>query len=53
MSLASPPVSASGFASDIEKRTIRKVQTRLLPFMFLLYIVAVLDRVNVGFAALT
>ncbi len=29
-----------------------KVTRRLIPFMFLLYIVAFLDRVNVGFAAL-
>lgn len=47
-----PPASPA-LASDIERRTIRKVQLRLLPFMFILYIVAVLDRVNVGFAALT
>ena len=30
----------------------RKVTTRLIPFLFVLYIVAWLDRVNVGFAAL-
>ncbi len=29
-----------------------KVSRRLLPFLFLLYIVCFLDRVNVGFAAL-
>lgn len=32
--------------------TLRKVTMRLIPFLFLLYIVAWLDRVNVGFAAL-
>jgi len=32
---------------------IRKIQWRILPFIFLLYIVAFLDRVNIGFAALT
>jgi ACS family tartrate transporter-like MFS transporter len=31
---------------------LRKVSWRLMPFLFLLYIVAWLDRVNVGFAAL-
>lgn len=31
---------------------LRKISWRLLPFLFLLYIVAWLDRVNVGFAAL-
>ena len=29
-----------------------KVRRRLVPFLFLLYIVAYLDRINVGFAAL-
>jgi ACS family tartrate transporter-like MFS transporter len=32
--------------------TLRKVTRRLLPFLFVLYIAAWLDRVNVGFAAL-
>ena len=36
----------------IEEITIRKVTWRLIPFLFLLYVVAWLDRVNVGFAAL-
>ena len=31
---------------------VRKLTTRLLPFLFLLYVVAYLDRINVGFAAL-
>lgn len=31
---------------------LNKVTTRLIPFMFVLYIVAYLDRVNVGFAKL-
>jgi len=36
----------------IEQTTIKKVTWRLIPFLLLLYIVAWLDRVNVGFAAL-
>jgi len=36
----------------LEQTTIRKVSRRLIPFLFILYIVAWLDRVNVGFAAL-
>lgn len=32
--------------------TVRKIGLRLLPFLFLLYIVAFLDRVNVSFAGL-
>src|SRR5215510_6633778 len=34
------------------KATVRKIAVRLLPFLFLLYIVAFLDRVNVSFAGL-
>ncbi len=34
------------------RNVIRKVSLRLLPFLFTLYVVAYLDRVNVGFAAL-
>ena len=37
---------------DIEHRTIRKVMWRLVPFLFVCYFVAYLDRVNVGFAKL-
>jgi len=36
----------------IEERTIRKVMWRLMPFLFVCYFVAYLDRVNVGFAKL-
>jgi MFS family permease len=35
-----------------ERRTYRKADVRLLPFLFLCYILAYLDRVNVGFAKL-
>ncbi len=37
----------------LEKRTVGKVFWRLMPFLGLLYIVSFLDRVNVGFAALS
>lgn len=37
---------------SLEKSTIRKTMTRILPFVLLLYIVAYLDRVNLGYAAL-
>ena len=36
----------------VEDRTVRRVRRRLIPFLALLYFVAYLDRVNVGFAAL-
>jgi len=37
---------------SFEAQTYRKVDVRLLPFLFLCYILAYLDRVNVGFAKL-
>src|SRR6266481_3945641 len=37
----------------IEVRTIAKVAKRLVPFLIACYFIAYLDRVNVGFAALT
>jgi ACS family tartrate transporter-like MFS transporter len=37
---------------DLAERTVRKVSLRLLPFLFLLYVVAFLDRVNFGYVAL-
>lgn len=36
----------------LERATLGKVTRRLIPFLLLLYFVAYLDRVNVGFAAL-
>jgi ACS family tartrate transporter-like MFS transporter len=39
--------------SSLEQRAIRKITWRLIPFLMLLYFVAFLDRINVGFAALT
>lgn len=39
--------------SAIERQTISKVTRRLIPFLGLLYFVSFLDRVNVGFAAIT
>src|SRR5215470_16536765 len=40
-------------ASYIESRTIQKLRIRILPFLLLLYFVSYLDRLNIGFAALT
>jgi ACS family tartrate transporter-like MFS transporter len=39
--------------ASIERRTMRKVYLRLLPFTFALYLICYLDRANIGFAALT
>jgi ACS family tartrate transporter-like MFS transporter len=38
--------------SVLERTTLSKVGWRLLPFLLLLYIIAWIDRVNIGFAAL-
>ena len=39
--------------TDLESRVSRKLMLRIIPFVMLLYFVSFLDRVNVGFAALT
>lgn len=40
-------------ANELQARVVRKLTWRILPFVMLLYFVSFLDRVNVGFAALT
>ncbi len=44
--------SSAADHAALEARTYAKVDRRLLPFLFLCYILAYLDRVNVGFAKL-
>ena len=39
--------------SLVETATIRKLRIRLLPFLFVLFVVAFIDRINLGFAAIT
>ena len=46
---ATPAVALSA----IERTTSRKLQLRLIPFVFILFVVAHVDRNNIGFAALT
>jgi MFS transporter, ACS family, tartrate transporter len=50
------PTTASTAASPspagIEQRTLRRVSRRLIPFLVLLYLIAFIDRVNVGYAKL-
>jgi len=46
-SASAPPIEA------IEKETMSRVARRLLPLLMVSYFAAYLDRVNVGFAALT
>jgi MFS family permease len=57
--MASPnpvdPIAMSGAgasSSSVEEATYRKVSWRLLPLLLICYLVAYLDRVNVGFAKL-
>ena len=40
-------------ATEIEARTLRRITWRIAPFIMLLYFIAYIDRVNIGFAALT
>src|SRR5258708_761746 len=40
-------------ASDAATKTISKLRHRIIPILFLLYVVAYLDRINISFAALT
>lgn len=54
MTMHSPttaPVMA-GASEDVEKTAYAKVFWRIIPFLMLCYVVAYLDRVNVGFAKL-
>jgi MFS transporter, ACS family, tartrate transporter len=44
--------TAADASATLGRTTLAKVGWRLLPFLLLLYIVAWLDRVNIGFAAL-
>ena len=46
-------VNLAAAQADLETLTLRKVWLRLMPLLFLGYIIAYLDRVNVSFAALT
>src|SRR5215469_4115286 len=40
-------------ALSIEARTLHRVRIRILPFIFVLFVVCFLDRINIAFAALT
>src|SRR4051794_585316 len=39
--------------NELERRTLRKISLRIVPFIMLLYFISYIDRVNIGFAALT
>ena len=46
-------MSSKMVSSEIESRVLRKISFRIVPFVMLLYFIAFIDRVNIGFAALT
>jgi MFS transporter, ACS family, tartrate transporter len=50
--MTSAPPNPASVAGELGPGVVRKLLCRLLPFLFLLYIVNYLDRINVGFAAL-
>src|SRR5262249_38094010 len=52
LNLNQPISPATPAGAGPETTAIPKVTRRLLPFLFILYIVCFLDRVNIGFAAL-
>src|SRR5437764_8422057 len=47
------PAAPTPAKSTLETSTIRAISWRLIPFLMLAYFLAYLDRVNLGFAALT
>jgi MFS family permease len=47
--MSSPSVASN----SIEAPTIQKLRIRLLPFLLVLFVLAFIDRINLGFAALT
>src|ERR1700737_3810114 len=53
MSQSATIIAAPVSKSELETSTIRAISWRLIPFLVLAYFLAYLDRVNLGFAALT
>ena len=53
MSQSAATAASFGAKSEIETSTIRAISWRLIPFLVLAYFFSYLDRVNLGFAALT
>jgi ACS family tartrate transporter-like MFS transporter len=51
--MAEASTAPLGAVTELERETMRQVARRLLPLLIVCYFVAYLDRVNVGFAALT
>jgi len=50
-SVSSPPAGPPADSADRGRRVLARVQRRFIPFAFICYVVAYIDRVNVGFVA--
>jgi MFS family permease len=50
---ASPPTALAAGAPDALDEAYRRITWRLIPFLFVLWVLAWMDRVNVGFVKLT
>jgi ACS family tartrate transporter-like MFS transporter len=53
MTLDAPTPRNAKAPVSIGTKTIQKLRLRILPYLFLLYVISYLDRINIGFAALT
>jgi ACS family tartrate transporter-like MFS transporter len=53
MRLTPTKIGEEAMEAALERQTMSKIYLRLLPFCFILYFICYLDRVNIGFAALT
>ena len=45
--------SIAGIQGSFAIATVRKIRLRLIPFLFTIFVIAFVDRINIGFAALT
>jgi ACS family tartrate transporter-like MFS transporter len=53
MTTGTSAAPAEGFAPGLPERVMRKAQLRLLPLLFFAYMIAIIDRANISFAAQT
>ena len=51
--LAASGAGVAESVESVEKRTLHRLFWRIVPFIMFLYFIAFIDRVNIGFAALT
>src|ERR1700731_1681579 len=53
MTLDTPALRNPQSPAAIGTNTIQKLRLRILPYLFFLYVISYLDRIKIGFAALT